>query len=46
MIEEGEILEINGQKFLVVFVEYSGSYNKPWVKNLELKGIKENTDDQ
>lgn len=40
MIEEGQVLEINGQKYLVVFVEYSGSYKDPWVKNLELKGIK------
>jgi hypothetical protein len=40
MIEEGQVLEINGQRYLVVFVEYSGSYSDPWVKNLELKGIK------
>lgn len=40
MIEEGSVIEVEGQKYLVTFVEYSGGYDKPWVKDLELKGIK------
>lgn len=41
MVEEGHIVEVCGQRFLVVFVEYGGSLSNPWVKNLELKGIKD-----
>ena len=41
MIEEGQVVQVQGQKYLVVFVEYSGSFKEPWVKNLELKGIKD-----
>jgi len=40
MLEEGQIVEILGQRYLVVFVEYEGSFSNPWVKNLELKGVK------
>lgn len=39
--EEGDVIVIDGMKFLVVFVEYSGTYGSPFVKNIELKGIKE-----
>lgn len=41
MVGEGQVIEVGGQKYLVVFVEYSGSFTDPWVKNLELKGIKD-----
>jgi len=41
MLEEGQIVKIKDQRYLVVFVEYSGTYSNPWVKNLELKGIKD-----
>ena len=41
MIEEGQTIEILGQRYLVVYVLYEGAINKPWVKSLELRGIKE-----
>jgi len=40
MVEEGQIIEVMGQRYLVVFVEYEGTFSNSWVKNLELKGIK------
>ena len=40
MLKEGQVFEIEGQRYLVVFVEYEGSFSNLWVKNLELKGIK------
>lgn len=40
MIEEGQVVEVEGQKYLVIFVEYEGGFNNLWVKTLELKGIK------
>lgn len=40
MIDEGQIIEINGQKYLVVSVEYSGYYGSSWVRSLELRGIR------
>lgn len=39
--EEGDVVEMNGQKFLVVFVEYTGSMGKPFLKHIELKGIRD-----
>jgi len=41
MIEEGQTVEILGQRYLVVYVLHEGAINKPWVKILELRGIKE-----
>ena len=41
MLKEGQIVEILGQRYLVVFVEYGGPLDSPWLKNLELKGIKD-----
>ena len=41
MIEEGMVIEVQGQMYLVTFVEYAGSYSKHWVKSLELKGLKD-----
>lgn len=41
MVEEGQIIEVLGKKYLVVFVDYSGGFSSPWIKNLELKGIKD-----
>lgn len=40
MIEEGQIIEVQGQRYLVIFVEYAGGFSSPWVKCLELKGVK------
>jgi len=40
MVEEGQIIELRGKRYLVVFVEFRGPFSDPWVKTLELKGIK------
>ena len=39
MIEEGQIVEFNGKKYFVDFVEYTGSYVKPMIKVMTLRGI-------
>jgi len=41
VVEEGQILEVMGQKYLVISVEYAGEFSKPWVRNLVLRGIKD-----
>jgi hypothetical protein len=40
MLEEGQTVMVLGQRYLVVYVQYEGPIDKPWVKSLELKGIK------
>ena len=39
MIKEGQIVVVNGGKFVVVSVDYYGSWGAPPAKNLVLKGV-------
>jgi len=41
--EEGKIIEIGGQRYLVVSVDYEWEDmdQDPWIKRLELRGIKD-----
>ncbi len=41
MVEEGQIVTVNGQRYLVVFVTYDGTLDNTFIKGMELRGIKE-----
>ena len=41
MIEEGQIVEFEGKKYFVDFVDYTGSYTKPMIRMITLRGIVE-----
>lgn len=41
VIEKGRVIELEGQKYLVISVEYGdGTVGNPWIRTLELRGIK------
>ena len=40
-IQEGKIIEFDGKRFFVDYVEYGGCLSETWFKEVRLKGIKD-----
>jgi hypothetical protein len=40
-IQEGRVIEVEGQRFLVEYVEYAGNHSRLWIKELKLRGIRD-----